>query len=206
MDLSGKSDVVARVCRALSRGDIAQAGNTIEADYPFEFVPRKRPSISKKRALRLFVRDHFCDRYTGQRLLFPPVLAVVTHALPALFPSHSNWKMSETHQAYWELSPMLDHVEPFARGGSNDDDNLVTTSPVINAKKSLFAPEEVGLRLIAPEDLPNWDGLLGWFMDYVDSHPTILTAKVPGTPIKSWHEAARQLLAEEDGLSHHLGR
>ena len=141
------------------------------------------------------MRDRFTDRYRGQRLLFPPVLGVITHSLPEAFPSHKNWKMSETHQAYWELWPMLDHVIPIAQGGDYGDENLVTTSPTTNARKAQFTPEEVGLKLIEPSNIPAWDGLLGWCMDYIATHPSIIIAKVPGASIKSWHSAAQQLIS-----------
>jgi hypothetical protein len=100
--------------------------------------------------------------------------------------------MDETHRAYWELWPMLDHVIPFARGGDSSDGNLVSTSPLTNARKAQFTPDEVGLTLIDLEDLTDWDGLLGWFMDYVASNPSILDARIPGASVKNWYRAAQQ--------------
>lgn len=58
----------------------------------------------------LFVRDGFIDRYRGTRLVYPPTLRLISEELPEQFPYHRNWKMSETHHAFWELTPTVDHI------------------------------------------------------------------------------------------------
>jgi len=61
---------------------------------------------------RIFARDGFIDRYRGSRLIFPPVLRLLSLYLPKEFPYHKNGKMTEGHMAYWELFPTVDHVVP----------------------------------------------------------------------------------------------
>lgn len=87
--------------------------------------------------------------------------------MPSEFPFHPNWKMSETHMIYRELFPTIDHVVPVARGGADDESNWVTTSMLRNAAKSNWTLEEVGWTLVPAGDLLQWDGLLGWFIDYL---------------------------------------
>lgn len=117
------------------------------------------------------MRDGFIDRYSGNQLLFPPVLRVLSSVLPAEFPFHRNWKMSETHQSYWELFPTLDHIVPVARGGADREDNIVSTSMLRNSAKSNWTLEELGWSLHPPGDIKKWDGLLAWFMEYIDKNP-----------------------------------
>ena len=186
-----KIKIIERVCNAIYDDNLDQASKTLADEYPFEYVENSRPGISKQKALRILRRDKFTDRYTGQQLLFPPVLAVISYNLPAEFPSHNNWKFSETHQAYWDLCPMIDHVIPVVQGGNNCDDNLVTTSPITNARKSQFTPEQAGLNLMDPTELNDWDGMLPWFMDYVRKYPEFLDKNVPGVSVKSWYSAAQ---------------
>ena len=57
-------------------------------------------------------RDGFIDRYSGQRLVFLPVLHVLSVGSSQEFPFHRNWKIEVTHPAYWELVATLDHLEP----------------------------------------------------------------------------------------------
>jgi hypothetical protein len=76
------------------------------------------------------------DRYSGLPLVFPGVLRLLSRLLPQEFPFHPNWKMAETHPAYWELFPTIDHVLPVSRGGVDSDVNWVTTSMLRNAAKA----------------------------------------------------------------------
>jgi hypothetical protein len=87
------------------------------------------------KATRIFKRDGFLDRYTGTRLVYPPVLRLLSLILPKEFPYHPNWKTADTHPAFWELQATINHKDPVTLGGGNDDDNLITTSMVRNSAK-----------------------------------------------------------------------
>ena len=184
------SFTLVRVCEALENGDVPAAGNILAKEYPF--VPRKpsRKQFSHQDRLRIFLRDGFIDRYSGERLLFHPVFAIIHHHLPEQFPSHSNWKMSVSHIAYWQLLPMVDHVQPAALGGSNDDDNLVTTSGVNNAIKAQYTLEDLRWELHPSGDLDDWDGLMRWAVSYCENNPHLLEAHHPAGIIRPWHVAA----------------
>jgi len=56
------------------------------------------------------------------------------------------------------------------------------------------------LTLIDLEDLTDWDGLFGWFMDYVASNPSILDARIPGASVKNWYRAAQQSMVHRPSL------
>ena len=70
--------------------------------------------------------------------------ALLSDLYPSLFPFQKNWKMSETHPAYWELMPTLDHVVPVARGGTDSEENWITTSMLRNSAKTNWTVEEFG--------------------------------------------------------------
>ena len=68
--------------------------------------------------MTVFLRDRFTDRYFGQSLVFPGTLRALSILLPQQFPYQQNWKQSQTHPAYWELSPTIDHIVALARGAT----------------------------------------------------------------------------------------
>ncbi len=88
-----------------------------------------------------------------------------------------------SHIAYWQLSPMVDHVQPVALGGSNDDDNLVTTSGVHNAVKAQCTLEELGWERHPLGDLRDWDGLMRWAVAYCEKNQHLLNAQHPAGSI-----------------------
>jgi len=82
--------------------------------------------------------------------------------------------MDGTHQMFWVLFPTIDHVGPVARGGTGAPTNLVTTSMLRNHAKSNWTLDELGWSLHEPGSLEEWDGLSGWFGDYVARKPGVL--------------------------------
>ncbi|MFF0818704.1 HNH endonuclease [Rhodococcus sp. NPDC003318] len=52
--------------------------------------------------------------------------------------------MSQTHFAYWELFPTIDHIVPVTRGGADDESNWVTTSMLRNSAKAHWTLDELG--------------------------------------------------------------
>ena|SRR5688500_18432347 len=134
----------------------------------------------------IFIRDSFVDRYSSQRLVFPGALRLLSRLMPEDFPAHPNWKMSASHIIYWELFPTVDHIYPVARGRPDDESNWVTTSMLRNSAKSNWTLEELGWAL---RDLPSenaWDGLITWFIRYLEQDPAHLTDGY----ISKWHRAA----------------
>jgi hypothetical protein len=110
---------------------------------------------------RVFVRDGFIDRYTGTRLIFPPVLRTLSEALPGEFPFHPNWKTDVTHPAYWEVGATVDNLIPVTRGGKDAEENWVTASMARNSAKMNWTLQDLGWHLHPPGDIRDWDGLPG---------------------------------------------
>lgn len=111
-----KAKIIEELCRLLIQDTFNQATKYIEDKYPFTPIETSTRSYSKQTMCKIFVRDGFIDRYTGEKLIFPGLLRLLTHKMPTIFQYHPNWKMTETHQAYWDLSPTIDHLIPIAKG------------------------------------------------------------------------------------------
>lgn len=185
--MNERADSIARVCSLLAAGDTGAARDRLRVEYPFESHSSCPRRYTINEALAVFYRDAFIDRYSGDRLVFPGVLRLLAHHFPAEFPYHRNWKIAETHRAFWQLSPTIDHVVPVSRGGLDHEGNRVTTSMLRNSAKSSWTLEELGWSLKPPGSLQVWDGLLGWFRSYVSDHPETLQIAT----VREWHRAAR---------------
>jgi hypothetical protein len=185
-----RSAILAVCCRALATGDSPAAAATLRQEYPFEPVAAVERKYGEIEATRLFCRDGFIDRYAGTRLVFPGTLRLLSLRLPADFPFHPNWKMTDTHEAFWELSPTVDHVIPVARGGADTEANWVTTSMRRNSAKSNWTLEELGWTLHPAGLLSEWDGLVQWFVDEVRRDPSLLLH----SHLRRWHKAAISVL------------
>jgi 5-methylcytosine-specific restriction endonuclease McrA len=173
------------VCHALGGEGTAAASGILRAEYPFVPLIRGSRRYTERQSLRVFTRDGFIDRYSGLRLVFPGVLRLLSRLLPREFPFHRNWKIAETHPAYWELFPTIDHVLPITRGGVDSEANWVTTSMLQNAAKANWTLTELGWSLRAPGSLGEWDGLTGFFMEFIDSEKSLLQDAY----LRRWHGA-----------------
>jgi len=142
--MRSKSDTVSDICAALLAGKREDAASVARAEYPFTPFAEAKRAYTALQSTQIFRRDGFIDRYSGQRLVFPGTLRLLSILLPDEFPNHPNWKMASAHQVYWELFPTIDHVIPVARDGADDVTNWVTTSMVRNSAKANFTLE-VGL-------------------------------------------------------------
>lgn len=183
--LSDRADTIARACQAL-RSSATVAGEILRAEYPFlPSVPETR-RYTELQSLRVFCRDGFIDRYSGERLVFPGILRLLSRLLPLEFPFHPNWKMTETHPAYWNLFPTIDHVVPVARGGMDSEANWITTSMLRNGAKANWTLGELGWRLYDAGTLPDWDGLMDQFLAFVDADQSLLEDAY----LQRWHRAA----------------
>ena len=121
-----KSAIIAVVCSLLAEGDQHAAACTLRRDYPFAPEEVAARQYGPVESARVFVRDGFVDRYTEARLIFPPVLRVVSAVLPSEFPFHPNWKRTVTHPTFWEVGATVDHLVPVTRGGVDDESNWIT--------------------------------------------------------------------------------
>lgn len=168
-----KADVLARVTEAIAGGDTDGGRQILRLEYPFTPSDKVSRRYTERQCLRVFFRDGFIDRYSGLKLVHPGVLRALSVIVPYEFPAHPNWSMSQSHFGFWELFPSIDHLDPVARGGADDDSNWVCTSMLRNSAKAHWTVDELGWTLVPPGDHTQWDGLSGWFVDYMTAHPEL---------------------------------
>lgn len=197
-------NAIVDICAALRADNVTQAAEIIRTRYPHD--PSDKPTITSRRTKRkigstgkvaarfdenehvaIFMRDGFIDRYSGERLVFPGVLYVLSAVLPN-FPNQEHGKMTESHQAWWDLAASVNRIIPPSCGGTNDYENLVCTSWRRSSVKLSRLLEDIGWEIYPPGKLENWDGLFDWFMDYVIKHLKILD----NMDIDNWYQAAKK--------------
>jgi hypothetical protein len=185
------STAIAEVCSLLLGGNLAAAKSVLQTRYPFVALELSKRAYTPTESMEVFVRDGFIDRYSGARLVFPGTLRLIHRVAPTEFPFQKNWKMSETHIAFWQLMPTVDHLVPIARGGRDRTDNWMTTSQLTNSAKSNWLLTELGWPIHPAGSMADWDGLTSWFVDYIAHHPEHLADPY----LETWHHAALSALA-----------
>jgi len=178
--------IIEEACIAIAKGHLTEAKQVIENKYPFKSLSISGRQYTEYQKTKIFLRDGFVDRYSGENLVFPPVIRLLSTLMPEEFPYHKNWKMSECHLGYWQLLPTVDHIIPVSRGGEDEESNWVSTSQLRNSAKSNWLLEELGWQLHTAGNLQNWDGLIGWFMSYAIENPNILKNNY----LSAWYKAA----------------
>ena len=188
--MTSNHKVIEAACEAVGRGALLDAKKIIAARYPFVPMRKAERQYTDSEKTRVFMRDGFIDRYSGERLVFPPVLRILSYQMPAEFPFHKNWKMSKCHFAYWQLLPTLDHIIPVCRDGEDIESNWVCTSQLRNSAKAHWLLSELGWELHERGDVSEWDGMMTWFVSYVDTQPELLEDDY----LRSWNRAARRVI------------
>ena len=178
-----KGEVLKRVAINLLSQNKSEAIKIIQNDYPFVYLPREKRMYTDKQKIKQFIKDGFIDRYSGQRLVNPGLLKVISYYLPNVFPYHPHWKMDECHNAYWELIPTVDHIHPIALGGTDSEENYATTSMLHNSIKNNWTLEQLQWTLYPAGDYTEWDGLTNLFIKLVEQDKELLK----DTYIKRWY-------------------
>ena len=178
-----KGEVLKRVAINLLSQNKSDAIKIIQNDYPFVYLPREKRMYTDKQKIKQFIKDGFIDRYSGQRLVNPGLLKVISYYLPNVFPYHPHWKMDECHNAYWELIPTVDHIHPIALGGTDSEENYATTSMLHNSIKNNWTLEQLQWTLYPAGDYTEWDGLTNLFIKLVEQDKELLK----DTYIKRWY-------------------
>ena len=189
-----------RICLALIVHDLRGAKSLASAQFPLiSQMPRsslpiltQRPKITtllpssryKRQATPAqltdyFVRDGFVDRYSGELVVYPPALLLLSLLLPQEFPYHGGWKLGECHSLYWSLFATYDHRIPIARGGADVASNCYTCSMQTNKQKDYWLLDELGWQEHPQGNVADWDGLLHWFVAYLRYLPGCLSIPDP---------------------------
>lgn len=171
----------------LSSGDTASAAQLLASAFPPAIASTRRSPWAQSRLVKAFVRDGFTDRYFGEALVFPGALRALSVLAPSLFPYHPNWKQSLTHPAFWMHYPTIDHVVPVARGGADDESNVVSTSMLRNAAKANWLLSELGWSAERAPVISSWDGLLPWFCREYEKNEPLRQEQ----SLRQWYKAAK---------------
>jgi hypothetical protein len=97
-----KAQIIEAVCNAISGGSLDEATDILRGHYPHVppvDAPEGQVHFPAVRPVDIFSRDRFIDRYSGERLVFPGALRLISRRMPGAFPYHPNWKMDECHFA-----------------------------------------------------------------------------------------------------------
>ena len=189
-----ESEVIENICQALLKGEKDKAQSLAKKDYPFQFYSKEQRKITFSKSIQLFLRDGFIDRYSGQRLVYPGILRLLSLSMPQEFPYHPHWKMSECHIVYYELMPTVDHIIPVARGGPDDEVNWVTTSMLRNSAKSNWTLDELGWQLVPSGNLKDWNGLISVYIEIFESLLKSQSVFSQDKVLSKWYKIAKQVL------------
>lgn len=182
-----RAETIAQICNVLEAGNLGQAKTIARTEWPFDPIKKPQRKLTPRQLMAIWERDGYIDRYSGNRLVYPGTLRLLARILPEELPYHKNGKSDECHFMHWELYPSHDHVVPIARGGLDDEENIVTTSMLKNQIKANWLLEEIGWELHPPGDLSEWNGLRDWFVQTCPSYPNIIAAD-PG--LRKWRDLA----------------
>ena len=191
-NIEDKAAVIERVSDGVLDGDTENALGVLERLYPFQSIQTEKRSYTIDQKMGQFIKDGFIDRYSGERLVNPGMLKVLSILFPKEFPYHPHWKTTETHQAYWELSPTIDHIVPIANGGADEENNWVTTSMLRNSIKSSWTLEQLQWELHPVGSIDDWDGLTKKFIGLVEKNEALLEDDY----IKRWYNASKKSFDE----------
>lgn len=195
-EIMDKVEILEDVSKYILKNNINGAKRIIETEYPFKKPIVKIRKYTDKEKMEQFVKDGFIDRYSGQKLVNPGLLKVLSYYMPDVFPYHSHWKMENCHNAYWELVPTLDHIFPIALGGSDDKENWTTTSMLHNSIKSNWTLKQLSWKLYESGDFKVYDGLTGLFVQLVEADETLLNDSY----IHRWYHLSKKYVNEENQL------
>ena len=191
-----KSSIISSIVSLLLDDNEASAKAIINQEYPHTQVEIDKRTYTMAQKMNQFLRDGFIDRYSGQKLLNPGILKIISHYFPDDFPYHPHWKMTETHIAYWELTPTIDHIHPIAMGGEDDESNWVTTSMKNNSIKSNYTLDELQWKLYPRGETSEWDGLTSVFLKLVEKDGELLKDHY----IRSWYNVSKTCLKNQVGV------
>ena len=178
-----KIDAIELSATMLLQGKFAEANAVIDKEYPFHKIVAQGRNYTDREKMEQFIRDGFIDRYSGQKLVNPGILKVLSYYMPETFPYHAHWKMEECHNAYWEFVPTVDHIYPVALGGADSMENWATTSMLHNSIKSNWTLEQLNWKLYDAGDFDKYDGLTGLFIKLVETDNELLNDSY----IKRWY-------------------
>lgn len=184
-----KCEIIEEISRLILLDNKGEAKALLQNSYPYQSFEVSKRTYTLSQKMEQFLKDGFIDRYTGKKLVNPGILKILSFHFPDDFPYDPHWKMTQTHIAYWELVPTIDHIVPIARGGIDSPDNWVTTSMKNNSIKNNYTLDEINWVLHPKGDLKDWDGLTKLFVELVDNNEELKRDSY----IRNWYKVSKDL-------------
>ena len=207
--MTERYEIIMDACLALSDEGKGASETVIRKGYPFDpqarprLVPREKEAPLDRKVeasdfwnedhasmMRVFARDGFMNRFTGELLIFPAVLRLLSKELPSVMPYQMAWKLGETHIAYYDLCACVVRLLPKSHGGSDVEGNLVTTTMPYVLARSDSTAEEMGWRLTREGYVDEWDGMSSWYVEYLKENPDLRNINY----FNLWYIAAKKVL------------
>lgn len=207
--MTEKYEIIMDACLALSDEGSEASQEIIKELYRFDPLAKPKPVPREMAApierkveasdfwnedhasmMRVFARDGFMNRFTGELLIFPAVLRLLSKEFPSIMPYQMAWRIGEIHIAYYDLYACIDRLLPESRGGSDAESNLVTTTMPYVLARSHSTVEEMGWRLTREGFVDEWDGMSSWYLEYVNANPELRNTNY----FNLWYIAAKKVL------------
>ena len=184
-----KTEVIYDALASISRNDLAHGSDILNKEYPFKPFETATRNYTIRQKMAQFIADGFIDIYSGDRLVNPGALKVLSAFYPKEFPYQAHWKTTETHIAYWELIPTIDHIVPISLGGVDSKENWATTSMMHNSIKNNWTLDQLQWKIYPKGDIQEWDGLTQLFVEVVSHNEYLLKDNY----IKDWYRISKDL-------------
>jgi hypothetical protein len=109
---------------------------------------RSRPKISYDDQVKVFFRDGWICQYCHRPTVFGYALKhmeefVKAQGFPRPTAYYNFWCRRDLSPLLDHLSAVIDHVEPFAKGGAHSIENFVTACNKCNMRKSTESVKEI---------------------------------------------------------------
>lgn len=88
--MSGNPFAIKKACDEIAADAVDRARKVIAAESPFIPLSNAGRSYSEYQKTQIFLRDGFIDRYSGDRLVFPAALRLLSCIIPDEFPFQKN--------------------------------------------------------------------------------------------------------------------
>lgn len=80
-----KTDTLEKVALQLLNQNSIKAVEILNNEYPFEYFKRSKRGVTDKIKFKQCIKDGFIDRYSGERLVNPGILKVISYYCPNEF-------------------------------------------------------------------------------------------------------------------------
>lgn len=110
MTQNKKIETIEKASKLLLNNNKEEALEIINNQYKFEYKKTGKRSYNDKEKRKIFIRDGFIDRYSGDKLLNSGILKVFSTYFPKEFPYHRNWQMEEINNSIksnWTLEQLI---------------------------------------------------------------------------------------------------